>query len=110
MITFGALTRENINTLSKNTSTPQFTIGFNAPSLNNQPALTNSKIKEENKVSKIIKNLINYNNTNEDPIEENYSNENEIPTRNINEKSNIIYKDDKETNIQASQDDELKVK
>jgi len=95
--------------LNKNNSTPQFTIGFNAPRINQDLAL-NFK-KEENKVSKIIKNKIPNNNTNEDTIEENFTHGNESPTKKIFQNNNNLNVKSNEDDINKySQDDELKVK
>ena len=76
MITFGTTNRDSAgqNPLNKINSTPQFTIGFNAPYLN-KPNNNNEKKNDENKVTKLIKSLIPFD-TNED-IEENFTNEND---------------------------------
>lgn len=66
--------------------------------------------KEDNKVSKIIKNLIPYSNTNEDAIEENFTNENESPIKHKYEINNLNNKFDEDNKNKHSQDDELKVK
>ena len=112
MITFGTTTnRESFgqqNPLNKNSSTPQFTIGFNAPYLN-QPNAT-EKNSDENKVTKLIKSMLPFN-TNEDEadaIEENFSNENESPVKLAKGKNNYNSKED--TKAKEANDDQFDVK
>lgn len=89
MITFGtAANRESLGhtSLNKNSSSPQFTIGFNAPYLN-QPHAT-EKNSDENKVTKLIKSLLPFNTNEDEAIEENFTNENDSPFKMQKEKTN----------------------
>lgn len=108
MITFGSTIRESAagnNILNKNNSTPQFTIGFNAPYLN-QPSQATEKSSDEKKVTKLIKSLLPFN-TNEDTIEENFTNENESPVKIQKGKNSTINLED--VKVIDSKDDQLDV-
>lgn len=104
MITFGANCQESAgnNPLNKTNSSPQFTIGFNAPYLNQQQVT--KKINDECKVTKLIKSLIPFN-TNEDTIEENFTNENESPLK--MPKNNGNY--DEDAKAKEAKDDQFDV-
>jgi len=108
LITFGTSNRDSFgqqNPMNINSSAPQFTIGFNAPYLN-QPFAA-EKNSHENKVSKLIKTLMPFN-TNEDDeaIEENFSNENESPVKLQKGKTN---ENNEDTKVKEANDDQFDV-
>jgi len=106
LITFGATNTTNRdsagnNTLNKINSTPQFTIGFNAP-YSNQPQQAPEKSNNDNKVTKLLRSFMPYKNTNEDTIEENFTNENESPLK--KKRGNSINNNEHVKGIEAKED------